>query len=59
MASSRGVFVCSVVVGFMIMVVAFGCIAGGAVAIYKLEDLGVASIGIWAVYVRTLNVMLR
>ena len=40
----------SVVFGFIMLALTFGCIAAGAVAMSKLTD-DVSSIGLWAAYV--------
>lgn len=50
MALTKGVANGSIVFGFIILTLALGCIAGGALAINKLNET-VLSIGLWAGYV--------
>jgi hypothetical protein len=50
MALSRGTANASVFLGFIILTLAFGCIAAGAFAMSKF-NAWLLSIGLWAIYV--------
>ena len=45
----------SIVMGFGILALTIGCIVGGAVSMSNLNNVGLASGGLWAIYVSLIH----